>query len=195
MNHTAPAIRLATAADAAAIAAIYAVYVRDTVITFEVDPPPDAAEFGRRLAAVGQRYPWLVAEAQGRVLGYAYAGEYRVRAAYRWNVETTVYLDPAAQRQGLGRRLYAALFALLRLQGFYNAYGIITLPNAASVGLHEHMGFVPIGVYKDVGYKHGAWHDVGWWGLRLQPLPPQPGEPVPFPALDPAVVRRILLDA
>lgn len=194
MNQTTPTIRLAAAEDAAAIAAIYAPYVRDTVITFEVDPP-DAAEMQRRIAKVGQRHPWLVAEAQGRVLGYAYAGEHRVRAAYRWNVETAVYLDAAAHRQGLGRRLYAALFAMLRQQGLYNAYGIITLPNAASVGLHEHLGFVPVGVFRGTGYKHGAWHDVGWWELRLQPLPPQPGEPLAFPALDPAVVRRILLDA
>jgi L-amino acid N-acyltransferase YncA len=193
MNPNIPAIRAAAAEDAAAIAAIYAPYVRDTVITFEIDPP-DAAEMRRRLAA-GQRYPWLVAEAGGRVLGYAYASEHRVRAAYRWNVETTVYLDAAAQRQGLGRRLYAALFALLRQQGLYNAYGIITLPNTASVGLHEHLGFVPVGVFPGTGYKHGAWYDVGWWELRLQPLPPQPGEPLPFAALDPAVVRRILLDA
>lgn len=195
MNQTAPIIRLASAADATAIAAIYAEYVRDTVITFEIEPAPDAAEFGRRLAAVGQRWPWLVAEDAGRVLGYAYAGEHRSRAAYRWDVDAGIYLAPAAHRRGLGRRLYGALFALLRLQGYYNAYAGITLPNAASVGLHEAVGFVPVGIYREVGYKHGAWHDVGWWGLRLQPLPPHPGEPVPFPALDPMVVRRILQDA
>ena len=195
MNQASPIIRLAEAADAPAIAAIYAGYVRDTVITFEIEPAPDAAEFGRRLANVGLRWPWLVAEAAGQVLGYAYAGEHRSRAAYRWDVDAGIYLDPAAHRRGLGRRLYTALFALLRLQGYYNAYAGITLPNAASVGLHEAVGFAPVGIYREVGYKHGAWHDVGWWGLRLQPLPPQPGEPVPFPALDPVVVRRILQDA
>jgi L-amino acid N-acyltransferase YncA len=192
MSPTELRIRLATAADAAAIAAIYAVYVRDTVITFEIEPAPDASAMQQRLASIGQRYPWLVAEAQGRVLGYAYAGEQRVRAAYRWNVETAVYLDAAAQRQGVGRRLYAALFALLRRQGFYNAYGIITLPNAASVGLHERLGFAPAGVLRGTGYKHGAWHDVGWWQLRLQPLPAEPPEPLPLPQLPADELRSIL---
>lgn len=176
-------IRLATAGDAAAIAAIYAPYVRDTVISFETEPP-DAAEMARRLGAIGERFPWLVAaDAQG-LLGYAYAGEHRSRAAYRWDVDVAVYLDPRARRRGIGRALYRQLFALLRAQGYVNAYAGIALPNAASVGLHEALGFVPVGVYRDVGYKNGGWHDVGWWGLRLREPPTPPAEPVPLPRLD-----------
>jgi phosphinothricin acetyltransferase len=176
-------IRLAAAADAAAVAAIYAPYVRDTVISFETEPP-DAAEMGRRIAAVGERYPWLVAADAAGLLGYVYAGEHRARAAYRWDADVAVYLDPRAQRRGIGGALYRQLFALLRAQGYVNAYAGIALPNVASVGLHEAMGFAPVGVYRGVGYKHGAWHDVGWWGLRLQPAPAQPAEPVPLPQLD-----------
>jgi phosphinothricin acetyltransferase len=164
--------------------------VRDTVISFETEPP-DAADMGRRIAAVGERFPWLVASDASGMLGYAYAGEHRSRAAYRWDVDVAVYLDPRAHRRGIGRALYRRLFALLRLQGYVNAYAGIALPNAASVGLHEAMGFVPVGVYKGVGYKQGAWHDVGWWGLLLQPAPPSPAEPIPFPLLD----RASLLQA
>jgi L-amino acid N-acyltransferase YncA len=185
-------IRLATAADAAAIAAIYAHYVSRTVITFEIDPPPDAAEFTQRLGKIGARYPWLVIEGDGRVLGYAYAGEHRVRAAYRWNVEVGIYLDTTTHRRGLGRRLYAALFELLRRQGYVNAYGVIALPNAASVGLHEALGFVHEALFPQSGFKAGAWHDVGWWSLRLQPPPLPPGEPVPLPAMDPAEIAAVL---
>lgn len=182
MDHPAPAIRLATAADAAAVAAVYAPYVRDTVITFEIEPP-DAAEMARRLAAVGERFPWLLACDGAQVLGYAYAGEHRSRAAYRWDVDVAVYLDARSHRRGLGRALYTRLFELLRAQGYVNAYAGITLPNAASVGLHQALGFVPVGVYREVGYKCGAWHDVGWWGLRLQAPPAAPAEPIPFPRL------------
>jgi phosphinothricin acetyltransferase len=191
MNSSIAAIRLAAAADAAAVAAVYAPYVRDTVITFEIEPP-DAAEMGRRLAAVGERFPWLVACDGAGLLGYAYAGEHRSRAAYRWDVDVAVYLLPRAHRRGIGRALYARLFALLRLQGYVNAYAGITLPNAASVGLHEALGFVPVGVYRGVGHKCGAWHDVGWWALRLQAPPASPAEPLPLPQLERARVEGVL---
>jgi len=178
-----PAFRLATAADAAAVAAIYAPYVRDTVISFETEPP-DAAEMARRIASVGERWPWLVAVDAAGLLGYVYAGEHRVRAAYRWDADVAVYLEPRAHRRGIGSALYRRLFALLSAQGYVNAYAGITLPNVASVGLHQSMGFSPVGVYRGVGYKHGRWHDVGWWGLRLREAPAQPAEPLPFPRLD-----------
>lgn len=184
-------IREAAAPDAAALAAVYAPYVRDTVISFEA-VPPDETEMRRRLATVGERHPWLLAEQGGRVQGYAYAGEHRSRAAYRWDVDVAIYLAADAHRRGLGRRLYAALFGLLRRQGYVNAYAGVSLPNAASVGLHEALGFVPVGVYRQVGYKSGAWHDVGWWALRLQPPPAQPDEPVPYPRLDRAAVLALL---
>ena len=187
-------IRLALATDAAAVAAVYAPYVRDTIISFETEPP-DAAEMARRITSIGERFPWLVAaDAQG-MLGYAYACEHRSRAAYRWDVDVAVYLHPRAHRRGVGRELYRRLFALLRAQAYINAYAGIALPNAASVGLHEAMGFLPVGVYAKVGYKHGGWHDVGWWALRLQRPPPHPDEPVPFPLLDRDAVRKALQSA
>ena len=136
--------RETTAGDAASIAAIYALYMRDTIISFETEPPA-AAEMSRRIASVGERYPWLLAEQGGQVLGYAYAGEHRSRAAYRWDVDVAVYLAAAAHRRGIGRRLYQVLFDMLRLQGYINAYAGISLPNAASVGLHESLGFLAVG--------------------------------------------------
>ncbi|HEY0232258.1 MAG TPA: arsinothricin resistance N-acetyltransferase ArsN1 family B [Dokdonella sp.] len=189
-----PLYRIADASDAAEICAIYAPYATDTVITFETEAP-DTAEMRSRIAQIGRRYPWLVAERDSQVVGYAYASEYRSRKAYRWSVDVGVYLAPAAHRRGIGRRLYACLFELLRVQGYVNAYGIITLPNEASIGLHEAMGFQPIGTYRHVGYKHGTWLDVGWWHLALAAPPPlPPHKPAAFTALDPAIIRRVLTD-
>jgi L-amino acid N-acyltransferase YncA len=171
-------IRLATSADAAEIHRIYAPIVHDTAISFE-DEPPSVDEIARRIAATLERgLPWLVAEQQpGQLLGYAYASPWRPRAAYRWSVEVSVYVDPDAQRGGIGRALYASLFAVLALQGYCNAYAGATLPNDASVRLHEALGFDTIGVYPRIGYKHGAWHDTIWWAKRLRPADEQPAEP------------------
>ncbi len=174
-------IRAATREDAAAIAAIYAPYVRDTAISFET-VPPDEVQMADRILKVIPRLPWLVHEAGGRVTGYAYAGPHRERAAYRWSVDAGIYLDSNAHRQGIGTALYATLFAALRMQGYHRVYGGITLPNTASVGLHEAHGFKPIGVYGEVGFKLGAWHDVGWWGLDLAPTNHEPGDPLPLTA-------------
>ena len=176
--------RLATVDDAAAIAAIYAPYVRDTIVSFETEPP-DAAEMAARIERIGRQYPWLTASAGGRVVGYAYACENRSRLAYRWSVDTAVYLDPSAQGRGVGSALYRELFALLRAQGYVNAFGGIALPNAASVKLHEAMGFKLIGIYRNVGYKLGAWRDVGWWQLALCEPPEKPGEPIAIGDLNP----------
>jgi len=184
-------IRQAQARDAAMIAAVYAPYVRDTTISFETEPPA-AEEMSRRIAAIVARHPWLVAEQGGRILGYAYAGEHRSRASYRWDVDVAVYLAAEAQRRGIGRRLYLALFEVLRRLGYVNAYAGISLPNAASVGLHEALGFTPVGIYRKVGYKHGAWHDVGWWAFGLQPPPSTPAEPMPYPMLDQLSLRSLL---
>jgi phosphinothricin acetyltransferase len=165
---------LATAADATPIQAIYAPYVRETVVSFELEPP-SVADMAHRIRKTPA---WLVCEgAQAMVLGYAYASKHRDRAAYQWSVDVTVYIDPAFHRQGVGRGLYTALFGLLRLQGFYNAYAGITQPNDGSVGLHTAMGFQPVGVYQSVGYKFGQWHDVIWLTLRLQPLRETPAPP------------------
>ncbi|MCI4643148.1 MAG: N-acetyltransferase family protein [Hyphomonadaceae bacterium] len=180
---TKPNIRVATQADAAPIAAIYAPIVETTAISFEIEPPGEA-DMARRILAVQQTWPWLVSVGAGNeVTGYAYATSFRARAAYRWCCESTAYVAETERGQGIGRRLYDALFAILRRQGFLSVIGVITLPNDASVGLHEAMGFEPVGVYRKAGYKFGAWHDVGWWTLELGPADIEPSEPVAFPDL------------
>ncbi len=175
-------IRLATERDAEQIAAIYAPNVTDTVISFESEPP-GADEMRRRIQLTLERYPWLVCERQGRLLGYAYAGAHGSRAAYRWSVDVSVYVHEDARRMGVGRALYASLFAALELQGFYNAYAGATLPNPASVGLHESVGFQPVGIYRGVGYKMGAWHDVVWWHLSLRERVVDPDPPTYLPSV------------
>lgn len=176
-----PRIRLATPQDASAIQAIYAPYVRDTAISFEM-VPPTVIEMAERIEKGLTFFPWLVCEReQGEIIGYVYASKHRERAAYQWGVDVTVYVHAAAQRGGVGRGLYSSLFALLRLQGFYNAYAGIALPNEPSVRLHESLGFVPIGIYHQTGYKLGRWHDVGWWELALQPHTENPLPPRPLP--------------
>jgi len=172
-------IRPATVADAAAIAAVYRPYVVDTVISFETEPP-DGDEMARRMAAEPP-LPWLVAERDGRVTGYAYASAHRARAAYRWGADVSVYLDATEHGRGTGGALYGRLLPLLRDLGYVAAYAGIALPNPASVGLHESLGFSLVGVYRRVGYKHGGWHDVGWWQLPLvDPPPSNPPEPRPW---------------
>jgi phosphinothricin acetyltransferase len=175
-------IRPATPDDADAILAIYTPIVRDTAISFEVEPPTPA-EMQARIAQTLRRLPWLVCDRQKEVLGYVYASPHRARAAYQWSVDVTVYIHAQARRTGTGRALYTALFALLTLQGFTQCYAGITLPNPGSVGLHESMGFQPVGIYRNVGYKLGAWHDVGWWQRGLQPCPPLPAPPTTFEVL------------
>lgn len=167
--------------DAAACAAIYAPYVRDSVISFE-ETPPLADEMARRIASTSVTHPWLVAENAGVVVGFAYGCPHRARAAYRWAAEVSVYIDRAHRRRGLGHRLYTELLELLRHQGYHVACAGISLPNDASVHLHEALGFEPVGVYRSIGYKAGAWHDVGWWQVRLSPPDGDPPEPLPLGA-------------
>ena len=168
-------IRPATRGDAAAIAAIYAHYVRATVITFEVDPPGEA-EMAARMDHILPHHPYLVAERDGALVGYAYAGKLYERAAYRWTAEATVYVAADRHRQGIGGALYRALIATLAKQGFQAVIGKITLPNPASVMLHEAFGFVRCGVFAKVGFKHGEWHDVGLFQLDLGSRPHAPIE-------------------
>lgn len=169
--------------DGAACAAVYGPYVRDSVASFE-EWPPDAEDLRRRIEHVTPRYPWLVAEdaeADGAVVGYAYATQHRERAAYRWAADVAVYIAPDHHRRGLGRALYGALLDLLVRQGLQVACAGITLPNDASVGLHEACGFEPVGTYRRIGWKAGRWWDVGWWERQLvertDELPPEPGPP------------------
>lgn len=178
-------IRLACELDAEAVAAIYSPFVEQTAISFETIPP-GRDEILRRIVETTVAYPWLVCELDGEVVGYAYATQHRVRAAYRWSVDTSAYIGTAHRRRGIGRGLYASLFEILRAQGFFNAYAGITLPNAASVGLHEAVGFKNLGIYERVGYKLGRWHDVGWWQFVLQAHSESPDEPL---ALAPIMAR------
>jgi phosphinothricin acetyltransferase len=180
-------IRLATPDDADPIQAIYAPIVRDTVISFEVEPP-SVGQMRQRVVETLAHYPWLVCDDRGQVLGYAYGSKHRERAAYQWSADVSVYVHAAARRRGVGRALYTSLFQILALQGFYNAYAGVTLPNPASVGLHEAVGFTPVGVYRTVGFKLGGWHDVGWWQrpLREPAANPEPPRALPTVARDAA---------
>jgi len=158
--------------DADALRAIYAPYVEQSTVSFETEVP-SPPEFAARVARYAAGWACLVAERDGQVLGYAYGSPHRERAAYRWSVETSVYIAPQAQRQGLGRALYAQLLPMLRDRGFANAYAGVALPNDASVGLHRAVGFTDIGCFPRVGWKHGAWHDVAWFHQTLRDGPPQ----------------------
>lgn len=159
-------VRDATPADAAACAEIYAQYVRDTSVSFEIEPP-GAAELAERIAVAQRRHAWLVLEQDGQVLGYAYAGPFKARPAYRFASEVSVYLDPVHRGAGGGRTLYAALFERLRQRGYRTVAAGMTMPNEASAGLHRSLGFALVGTWRRVGWKQGAWHDVTWFQLDL----------------------------
>ncbi|HXF80030.1 MAG TPA: arsinothricin resistance N-acetyltransferase ArsN1 family B [Usitatibacter sp.] len=184
-------IRLATSRDAPGVHAIYAPIVRDTFISFELEAPP-VAEIERRIAATLGKYPWLVFEDGGSVAGYAYAGEHRERAAYQWSTDVSCYVHERARRRGIGARLYRALFRLLARQGFTNAFAGIALPNDASVGMHEAVGFVALGRYRDVGFKRGEWHDTVWMQRKLADPASPPEPPRPLAALSPREVEEAL---
>lgn len=171
-------IRDAEERDAAACAEIYAPYVRDTAITFEVEPPTPA-EMAGRIAQSAKTHAWLVLEDGGRVAGFAYGRPYKERAAYRWSCEVSVYLELGRRRTGAGRKLYEALFTRLAERGFRTAVAGMTLPNDPSVGLHRALGFEPVGTYRRIGWKHGAWRDVAW---AQRPLVPESDEPPDEPA-------------
>ena len=176
-------IRLATEQDAAALAAIYAPYVTGSAISFE-EIAPDAAEMARRIR--GDRpgfHPWLIAEEDGRALGYCASSPFRTRPAYRWAVETGIYLTPEAYGRGIGRALLDAMCDLLERQGFVAVIGAIALPNPPSVALHEKLGFEHVGGYRGTGFKQGAWLDVGLWQKDLAARTDAPSEPTPFAGL------------
>lgn len=160
-------IRHATRADAAAALAIYAPIVRDTVISFEAEPPLES-EFAERIETCNHTHAWLIAEADGALAGYAYGTSHRARHAYRYSTEVSVYIHEAHRGRGVGRRLYQRLFDELAALGYYHAYAGITLPNEGSTRLHAAVGFRHIGTFPRVGFKFGAWHDVSWWHRVLR---------------------------
>lgn len=172
-------VRDATPADAGACADIYAPYVRETAISFELEPPTPE-EMVERIAAAQDRHAWLVLEEDGRVLGYAYANRFSARPAYRWSVEVSIYLQRGLRRSGGGRRLYETLLQRLADHGYRRAMAGMSLPNEASVAFHRALGFTPVGVYRRVGWKHGGWHDVAWVQRTIadgDDPPLEPGRP------------------
>lgn len=177
-------VRIARTSDAEAVAAIYAPFVTDTTISFE-DIPPSPAGMAERISTTLTTHPYLVFEEPGEgVIGFAYGSVHRARAAYRWSVDVSAYVANGRHGRGVGRALYAELLGLLSRQGFHAAFAGIALPNDKSVGLHEAMGFSYLGAYREVGFKHGAWRDVGWWSRALRDGAPS-GDPTPFSALAP----------
>lgn len=183
-------IRLARAGDARGIVAIYAPIVRDTVISFETRVPT-VEEMAGRVEKTLATHPWLVEERDGQVVGYAYATQHRAREAYQWSVDVSCYVHPDARGQGIGAALYRALLGVLRKQGYHCAYAGIALPNPASVRLHESVGFTPVGIYRESGYKLGAWRDTGWWQRRLGEAPPDPDPPTPLAQLGLGVLDQL----
>ncbi len=174
-------IRIAREEDAPDVLRIYTPAVRDQVTSLET-VVPTLKEMQGRIRTILESFPWLVDDDQGTLRGFAYASPYRSRQAYQWSVEVSIYVDNEARRQGRGRKLYERLFEILRQQGYCAAVAGIVMPNDASQRMHESMGFQSSGVLPSVGYKQGAWRDVGWWIIRLMPVSTiQPDPPIPFP--------------
>lgn len=168
-----PTVRDARASDANALLDIYAPFVTDTAVSFELTPPT-VAEFEARIASAQSQWAWLVAERAGQIAGYAYASAFRTRAAYRFTVETSAYVHPAHRGQGVARALYLRLFEVLIEKGYCNAYAGIALPNEVSIEFHKSLGFTPVGVFHRGGWKFGKWHDISWWEVELREEPPPP---------------------
>ena len=183
-------LRFARESDAEAMLAIYAPIVRDTPISFETEVPT-VAEMRLRVAKYLETYPWLVLECDGRIDGYAYASAHRERKAYQWSVDVSCYVHPDARKRGIGKRLYKPLLAILARQGFHSAFAGIALPNAASIALHESVGFREIGRYREVGYKAGAWRDTAWYQRLLGEARPEPPLPTPLAALGPGILDEL----
>jgi phosphinothricin acetyltransferase len=191
-----PRLRRARPADGPALSAIYRPAVESSAVTFE-ESAPDAATMAARVRERDDRYPWLVADGRGtdedgRVVGYAAAGAFDDRGAYRWSVTTSVYVDAAHRGSGVGSRLYRALLDVLATQGFVNAYALVTEPNPPSTALHRSFGFEPVGRLDGVGYKQGAWRDVRYWHRRLRDPPAEPDPPRPLSAVDEDRVVSVL---
>jgi phosphinothricin acetyltransferase len=175
-------IRLANPDDAAGVLRIYGPYCESSSVSFEI-VAPSVEEIRRRIEKISRQYPWLICEIDGHVAGYVYASQHRERAAYRWNVDVAVYVGAEYRRRHVGQSLYSTLFSILRSQGYFKAFAGITLPNEASVRLHESVGFRPIAAYRGVGYKLGRWLDVGWWQFEIQAEIDNPPEPLSIAAI------------
>ena len=184
-------IRLAIGQDAAGILKIYSPFIINSGITQETEIP-SIESFQQRIEATLEVRPWLVCEIENEIAGYAYAGKHRERKGYQWCVEPSVYVDEKFYRYGIAKALYTALFEILKLQGYVNAYAVITLPNEKSVAFHENFGFRYLTTYKKIGYKLGKWHDVGWWEMQINIAEENPKEPIKFADLPQTAILEIL---
>ena len=187
-------IRIATPSDAGSILEIYRPYVLTTAFTFETEVPSEE-EFRSRMHKYLQKFPWIVCEVDGVIAGYVYASTHREREAYQWTCESSVYVHEKFKEKGIGKELYKVLFTILKTQGLVNVYAGITLPNNASISLHEKCGFIPFAEYDNIGYKLGAWHKVGWWKLRLNEYEPKPSPPLKFSEMDHRLFEDLLQQA
>lgn len=170
-------IRLATIEDAKQVLEIYSNYVINTATSFETDVPSEQ-EMQSRIASCLQKYPWIVCVINERIAGYVYSSKHREREAYQWSCESSVYVDDDFQGRGIGKKLYQLLFQILKLQGFRNVYAGITMPNEASINLHEKCGFKHFATYENIGYKLGKWHTVKWWKLQINNYDLNPPPPI-----------------
>ncbi len=172
-------IRVIRESDAAATLEIYKPYVLHSAVTFEYEVP-SVEDFSERIKTITQEYPWLVVLHNGIIVGYGYAHKHRIRTAYQWSPELSIYLANQFQSNGIGSILYETLFAILKLQGFHNVYAGVSLPNDQSLAFHRKLGFAEVGIFKKIGYKHGQWLDTHWFQKQIhEPLDPPPS-PLPI---------------
>ncbi|MGI6669822.1 MAG: GNAT family N-acetyltransferase [Acetivibrionales bacterium] len=186
-------IRLATEDDCESVLKIYAPYITNTAVTFEYKIPT-IAEFKERMADIQKYYPWLVCEIDNKIAGYAYASRFGEREAYKWSVDFSVYIDPEHHGKNIGKALYSALSGIIKLQGFYNAYALVSVPNIKSENLHESFGFKAIGVYRNVGYKHGKWRDIKVYELKIQEHVQSPADPLPIDKISDTDELRAIIE-
>jgi L-amino acid N-acyltransferase YncA len=187
-------LRVATRDDAAGMLEIYAPFILDSGITQETEVPA-VKDFQERIISNLAERPWLVCEIDNEIAGYAYAGKHRDRKGYQWCTEPSVYISEKYFGVGVANALYAALFDILRLQGYVNAYAVITLPNERSIAFHKKFGFEWLTTYKKIGYKLAKWHDVGWMQYEINPHKEDPPEPIKFPDIDRSLIEPILQKA
>lgn len=187
-------LRIAKGQDAAGILKIYSPFIINSGITQETEIP-SIESFQLRIETTLESRPWLVCEIENEIAGYAYAGRHRERKGYQWCVEPSVYVDENFFRYGIAKALYTALFEILKLQGYVNAYAVITLPNEKSVAFHENFGFRYLTTYKKIGYKLGKWHDVGWWEKQVNSCAEIQTNPQKFSLLNTTAVSGILKKA
>lgn len=177
-------VRLATTADAEDFIEIYSPNILSTAISFETEIPT-IENFKKRIEKCLQKFPWIVCSIDNKIAGYVYASSHRDREAYQWSCECSVYVHENFQGKKIGKELYHLLFKILKHQGFRNVYAGITLPNDASVQLHEKCGFENFATYENVGYKFGKWHSVGWWKLQIKDYDLQLPPPLKISQINP----------